>query len=332
MSGKAAQLAETLARVSDLIGADGTRIDDDGTGAGGTYFLDVSTMVEIVHEVQARLSDDFFVGNGLYARLSEPWREHEALAVQAGHTITAKSRFLSFMGFVKDNYCGGGEESSEESGEESGGEESSEQKVLRRFVELAAMVRYIWTFYNLPRAVAGERSNEVKQDQKTAVVMLLMEEGDDNAAEDSEGGETEDGGNELPEEEADDADPSEGGTRVQVFVRDLSGRSHQVWVRPDIDDVVDICRIMMIPQDSRLISGGRQLIPTHTLSTYNIGAETTIHYIGRLRGGTRGKDQKKNLRRIHKHDEELQNMKKEVDEEDFDSAELQEEMRLPSAK
>ena len=76
---------------------------------------------------------------------------------------------------------------------------------------------------------------------------------------------------------------------TQIFVKTLTGRSITANIQLT-DTVEDLKRIIYekegIPAGShRLVFAGKDLEDTRSLSDYNIGKESTIHLLMRLRGG-----------------------------------------------
>lgn len=82
--------------------------------------------------------------------------------------------------------------------------------------------------------------------------------------------------------------PSEGGV-CQVFVKTLQGTTITVDVDPN-DTIGEVKKKIRhkenIPaEDQRLIWSGKQLDDDRTLADYNIGDQSTLHLLLRLKGG-----------------------------------------------
>ena len=78
-------------------------------------------------------------------------------------------------------------------------------------------------------------------------------------------------------------------SKFQIFIKTLQGKSITLDVSDD--DTISslkkrIADIEGIPDDQqRLIFNGKQLVDSVKLKDYNIGADSTIHLVLRLRGG-----------------------------------------------
>lgn len=85
-----------------------------------------------------------------------------------------------------------------------------------------------------------------------------------------------------------DQNPADNG-QIQIFVKSINGKSRTLTINPT-DTIATIKRQLqekegINPEEQRLIFGGKNLEDNRTLQDYNIGAESTIHLVLRVRGG-----------------------------------------------
>ena len=85
-----------------------------------------------------------------------------------------------------------------------------------------------------------------------------------------------------------DQDPAANG-QIQIFVKSINGKSRTLTINPT-DTIGEIKRQLHEKEgiavgEQRLIFAGKNLEDTRTLKDYNIGAESTIHLVLRVRGG-----------------------------------------------
>lgn len=84
------------------------------------------------------------------------------------------------------------------------------------------------------------------------------------------------------------ADPAQP-AQIQIFVKSINGKSRTLTVNPT-DTVATIKQQIKDKEgievgEQRLIFGGKNLEDNRTMQDYNIGAESTIHLVLRVRGG-----------------------------------------------